>query len=151
MPTPPTLQPSPPNHQSLSGTRARTLLRKLRDANVQSPPVRVARELAISLEGCLTLDGSAEEGLRYRLRTSRGEEGVLAIEWWQGSLKVGLEGLPGRGEGSEARTCAARLVADDEGRALAPEFLARVHPETAGPREVERFMRRLVRGLFRAA
>jgi len=128
---------------SLPGAQARALLRKLRDLNLTASPVQIDPRLRVSIEGCLTLDAPVESQLRYRLRFADGRGSrVLGIECEPGRLRLALSDP----NGSEAPCVRSfDLLADGEHGAAVPELRARIDPEVALEREVEHFLRRLVR------
>jgi len=130
----------------LGPAQARELLRRLRDLNLNAL-VRVSGDRRVAILGCLSVDHPVEEELRYALRTEGSHEQELSIAWHDGLLRVGLV---------DARTRAPEfslevpLLRDEEGRATATELSARIHPESTDPREVEHFLRRVVRRAFAA-
>lgn len=143
-PRPPRASPTAPRPFSAEGTR--TLLRKLRDLNLTGSQVAVDHRTRVSIEGCLSLDVPAESSLRYRLRLPGGLVRVLSISWRPSSLLLSLADLQGRGV---LRSLESPLVDDGSGRAVALAVSARIDPSSAGEREVEHFLRRLVRGVLR--
>lgn len=134
------------NAHTLSADKARTLLRKLRDLNLSTGPVAVTRELAVFLGGCLSLDFPAETGVRYRVRTTDGREGQLELLWGQKGLELSALGPVPFAPRGQLRI---PLKQDRQGRAFARELGARVRPETTDTRELEHFLRRVVRTVFR--
>lgn len=131
--------------QTLTSDRARTLLRRLRDLNLFAGPVAITREIAVSVAGCLSVDRPAESGIRYRLRDSIGLESTLEIEWTGAELALALEPHT-RGKRRELRV---DLRCDPSGYAFASSIGARVQPENATARELEHFLRRVVRAISR--
>lgn len=129
----------------LSACDARTLLGKLRDLNLRDERLEVTRGHTVDVAGCLSLDAPSNDGLRYLLREKNGAERVLEITWQSGALEIVLD--PGSGNGAVPPR-RVPLLADLEGRAAAPEIRARVDPRSTNPREVEHFLRRLVRAAF---
>lgn len=134
------------DHRRLSADRARALLRKLRDLNLFSGPVAITNDLHVVLAGCLSLDGPAENGVRYRVRHSDGTEAWLEIVLQQGALQLSASALESV---SGPLSMSVELSCDRQGRALARELSARVRPESIDRRELEHFLRRIVRTLFR--
>ena len=134
------------NSHALPADKARSLLRKLRDLNLSTGPVAITRDLAVFLGGCLSLDFPAESGVRYRLRTTDGREGLLEIAWGQKGLEIGAVGPQPFAPRGALRVA---LREDRRGRAYARELGARVFPDTCDRRELEHFLRRVVRTLFR--
>ena len=129
----------------LSADRARTLLRRLRDLNLIAGPVALTREAFVTIAGCLSLDGPAEAGVRYLLRFVDGSERTLEIGWNGAGLVMSVHG-PGP---SDARTLRVAVGCDSDGRACAPAIGARVRPDTTDRRELEHFLRRVVRAVAR--
>lgn len=128
---------------SLPSDKARTLLRRLRDLNLTAGPIAVTHDLWVVIAGCLSLDGPAERGVRYRVRMSDGTERMLEI----GVREAELELVLSSGSHGEARKLSVALTCDARGRACARAIGARVTPETTDPRELEHFLRRVVRAL----
>lgn len=129
----------------LSADRARTLLRRLRDLNLVAGPVALSRGAYVSIAGCLSLDGPAEAGVRYLLRFVDGTERTLEIGWNGIGLVMSVLG-PGS---SDLRTLRVPVSCDADGRACAPAIGARVTPDTTNRRELEHFLRRVVRSIAR--
>lgn len=147
-PSHPSVPPDGPAHRTgpdpLPARRARTLLRKLRDLNLSAARIAVHPRLAVSIAGCASLDLPAETELRYRVRTPLCEDEELVIALEGGSLRL-ARWVTG-GEQRVSRLVA--LVGGPSGLATVPELGARMDPDTAGARETERFLRRLVRAVF---
>jgi hypothetical protein len=139
-------RPSQTPPRPLAAEAARQLLRKLRDLNLTGSQVAVDHHTRVSIDGCLSLDVPAESSLRYRLRLPGGPVRVLSISWRPSTLSLSLADAGGRGE---VCSLESPLVADGRGRAVAPAIAARIDPSSAGEREVEHFLRRLVRGVLR--
>jgi len=150
---PPYLRPQPrtpdpvnttgSSHPSLTSERARTLLRRLRDLNLVAGPVALTRDACVSIAGCLSLDGPAEAGVRYLLRHVDGRERTLEIGWNDAGLVVSILG-PGRDDRRDLRV---PVGCDPDGRACVPAIGARVRPDSNNPRELEHFLRRVVRAV----
>jgi len=133
-------------HRALSGDKARTLLRKLRDLNLTAGPIAVGRGDGVLFLGCQSVDAPAEGGVRYRLRMNDGREGLLEIRADPRGLELELT----RGGGvDDGRRLLAEATLDRAGRVCSRSLAARVHPETRDARELEHFLRRIVRGLLR--
>ena len=134
-------------HRTLSQDKARTLLRKLRDLNLSAGPIAVGPRARVALAGCLSTDAPAEGGVRYLVRLDDGSEGQLEI---RGST-TGLDlELTRKDESASSRRIHAEVTCDRAGRACSRSLAARVSPETCDARELEHFLRRIVRALFRA-
>jgi hypothetical protein len=132
-----------PALQTVSEEEARALLRKLRDLNLFAGPIAITRRAHLTIAGCLSLDGPAENGVRYRLRTPDGSEGTLEIVGCPSGFALSL-----RGTSDPAREMRVEMTCDHLGRTCAREAGARVSPDTCDARELEHFLRRLVRALF---
>ncbi|MBL8857324.1 MAG: hypothetical protein JNL28_02310 [Planctomycetes bacterium] len=130
---------------ALSSEKARLLLRRLRDLNLNAGPVAVTRAIGVVFAGCTSLDGPAEAGVRYRLRHSDGSEGLLEIGWRDSNLELALEGAAS----AEKRVIAVPVTCDRKGRACARRIGARITPESTNRRELEHFLRRIVRSICR--
>ena len=124
-------------HRYLSEDKARTLLRRLRDLNLTSDPIALDARARVALRGCVSSDEPAETGVRYRVHFDDGREELLEIR--------------SRREGFEVRLPGHRLdvqvTCDRQGRACARAAGARVAPETNDARELEHFLRRIVRAV----
>jgi hypothetical protein len=134
------------NGNGLQPAHERSLLRRLRDLNLSARNVLVRGGLAVSLDGCLSLDRPVEQGVSYRLLVAENGERVLSLEWSEGELAIRLEGSD-RGD----RVLSAHFALDERGRAFSRELRARLDLERLEPRELEHFMRRVVRSALRAA
>ena len=144
-PSPPPPQPRGGAPRSLPAERARTLLRKLRDLDLRARRVEVHGGLLVRIDGCLSADVPVEDAVRYRLAVLGGGERVLGIRWREGELELELSGEGG------PRLRRIELLLDDAGRAAAPAIGARMDPDSASRREVEHFLRRLLRSAFNGA
>jgi hypothetical protein len=136
---------NPTASQALSSDRARTLLRRLRDLNLVAGPVAVTREAWYMLAGCLSVDGPVENGVRYRVEAFDRIERVLEIAWSGAALRLSLSVAGTR----ESRALTLPVRCDGQGRACVPEIGARVHPDSIDTRELEHFLRRVVRAVAR--
>jgi hypothetical protein len=133
-------------HRTLPEEKFRTLLRKLRDLNLTAGPITVSSRVHVALAGCLSTDAPAEGGVRYRLRLDDGSDGLLEIR----GAPTGLDLELSRGNlASGARRVHAEVTCDRAGRACARSLFARVSPDTCDARELEHFLRRIVRSIFR--
>lgn len=131
--------------RAMPADQSRALLRKLRDLNLSAGPIAVTRRVHVAIAGCLSLDGPAEGGVRYRLRTADGSEGTLEIVGCSSSLALTVSGSPSL---PRARSLRVAMTCDRSGRACARDLGARVSPETCDARELEHFLRRVVRAVF---
>jgi len=136
----------------LTGAKARALLRKLRDLNLTSGPVAVGRRACVQLAGCLSLDAPVEKGVRYRVQQSDGTTCLLELAWSGNTLSLAAGEL-GQVLPPERQPPLQRLdvpvICDRRGRACAPKLGARVDPESCDTRELEHFLRRVVKTMFR--
>lgn len=138
----PMIRPAQP---PIPADKARALLRKLRDLNLSAGPIAITRRVHVAIAGCLSLDGPAEAGVRYRLRAPDGSEGTLEIAGCPSGLAfsvIGPSALP------RVRSLRVEVTCDHLGRACARTLGARVSPETCDARELEHFLRRVVRALM---
>jgi hypothetical protein len=135
-------------HATLTQDKTRALLRKLRDLNLTAGPIAVTPRARVALAGCTSTDSPAESGVRYRMRLADGSDGTLEIQGRPEGLELRLLG---RGDASQDRRLVVAVTCDRAGRACAREILARIAPETRDPRELEHFLRRIVRSLCAAA
>lgn len=132
-----------PADKALPSDKARTLLRRLRDLNLTAGPVAITRDLGVVIAGCLSLDGPAEAGVRYRVRLTDGREGRLEIGFRDEHLVLSMvAATPASTRGMEAE-----VTCDRRGRACVRGIGARVAPESTDPRELEHFLRRVVRAV----
>ena len=140
-------QALPESTAGLPAERLRCVLRKLRDLNLSGERITVDAETSVVVDGCTSLDQSPERTLRYRIRVEGSEPESLEITLGDGDLRV------------ERHTSAAqritvrhlRLEGGADGPATSPDLHVRLDPEHAGSRDVERFLRRVVRVVYRAA
>ncbi len=140
------------SNNPLPPERARLVLRKLRDLDLRCGKLEIDADRSVSVEGCLSPDtplAAGESGatiLRYRLVSETGEAQTLEIGWQDGALLLRLIDPAGS---SLARR--VPLLIDKEGRASSPDLAARMAPDSADVREVEHFLRRLIRGAYLGA
>lgn len=131
----------------LSEKDARALLQMLRDLNLGACAIDVTRLERIRLEGCLSLDAPVERGVRYLLRRSDGRAEVLSVTFQDGRLRLAREDEVPR-TGRKPREVGADVFSDRFGRVAVPELGARIDLVNNAPRELEHFLRRLVRASF---
>ena len=135
---------------SVNSEQVRLLLQRFRDLNLGPCGIDVAQGSRVVIEGCLSLDHPVELGVRYGVRDEAGRGRVLNIAWDQTQLDISL---------SDDDTPQARLVehldvdleTDDHGRLAAPELGARLNLESSDARDVEHFLRRIVRAVYSQA
>jgi hypothetical protein len=136
--------PAPHRHDAVPPrARVRALLGKLRDLDLRSARIAVATGLDVALLGCTTPDVGAGGPLRYRLSSCRGDA-HLELRQVSGGLELERQDAEGRSLGLRQLLLAGGV----QGPLTAPEISARIDPDRAGEREVERFLRRVVRAAF---
>lgn len=135
---------------NISAEQARGLLRRFRDLNMGPCGIDVGSNARVTVEGCLSLDHPVERGVHYGLRESGGEERVLDIRWDENHLVIQLVAK---------RACTAssdegfdvQLGCDGLGRISAPDLGARLHLRDSDAKDVEHFLRRIVRAAYAKA
>ena len=136
-----TLDETPP----CSPRETRGLLRALRDLNMIAQRMAIRPGEWVGVEGCTSRDAPVEQGVRYRLRLPDGSEGTLGIAGRNGRLDLSLA-APG--------VCTVQLSAPLErelgGRATARRLAARLGMQQPTRRELEHFLRRIVRSVMAA-
>ena len=133
-------------NSTLSGDKARGLLRRLRDLNWTSGPVALTRQHTVRIAGCTSLDAPVEQGVRYRAQNASGDPCLLEIRWTGEALEIlAFELNPSQ----PVRRLSIGMVCDRKGRICAREIAARVSLESGSTRELEHFLRRVVRSIWR--
>ena len=127
---------------ALTPEMARSLLRRLRDLHLSTGPIAIRAGRTVAFDGCLSLDAPVEHGVRYRLSSSDGPPAVLELGLASAGLVVTLSD---DADGAVGRRLAIPLSCDGKGRACARLLAARVAPESRDRRELEHFLRRVVR------
>ncbi len=122
------------------------LLRRLRNSNLSAGPLAISGDFAVFPAGCSSLDFPAESGLRYRVRGTDGREGLLDLMLRAAGLELTAIGLQPLTAGGSVRVA---LRKDRQGGAFARELGVRPSQDTSDCRELERFLRRVVRAVFR--
>lgn len=122
----------------------RCLLSKLRDLNLSGHRVALDGGRWVSVEGCTSLDASAEVGVRYLLALADGSQNTLALRWREGKLDLDLRDPSGSVPGRSLRVDVAIDGPTTSSRALS----TRVRPEAARARDLEHVLRRIVRSVF---
>ncbi len=133
----------------LEAREARALLRALRDLNLGAARIELSPTERVEVEGCLSLDAPVERGVRYLLRREDGRGEVLAISLEEDRLSMRLEPAD-EPCAAPRRVSSVRLTADPFGRLTIPGLGARLDLHRPTPRELERFLRRLVRATARS-
>ena len=134
---------------SLNAGQARELLRRFRDLNLGPCGIEVAREERVEVRGCLSLDSPVERGVRYRLVGVDGSEQSLRIAWEEERLSLTLRG----GLDVDAPVLLeleADVGCDRYGRVASTTLGARLDPVAPVERELEHFLRRIVRAVYAA-
>ncbi len=131
------------SEKDLPSDKGRTLLRRLRDLNLCGCQVAVTREQGVVIAGCLSMDGPAESGVRYLVRLADGAERRLEIGLDGARMTLALVGPTP----ASTRALSIDMTCDQRGRACARKIGARVLPESTNSRELEHFLRRVVRAL----
>ncbi|MFT4538488.1 MAG: hypothetical protein ACI841_001620 [Planctomycetota bacterium] len=123
----------------------RSILRSLRDLNLVGARFEVRAGETVAIRGCVSMDSPVEQGVRYSLRLSDGRDAVLRISASDGSLHLGLDGAD-----VEQRELIALLARGAGDLAECSALGARIDPHTASRRDLEHFLRRIVRGVMAA-
>jgi hypothetical protein len=126
-------------------SHARELLRRLRDRNLAARRVAVRSGLAVSFGGGTSIDAPAEGGVRYRLGVDARELELELGSFADGGLEISLREPGGRPNGPALRV---DLGLDGERRVVSRAMGARIDVESAGERELDHFLRRVVRTAF---
>ncbi len=133
--------------QNLNDCQARSLLRLVRDLNLGPCGIEVTPNERVQVTGCISLDHPVESGVRYCLQEEDGAERILRMVWGEGS-RLHLSLISGRQQADIiTRELEVELRSDRHGRISAPELGARLDPVGAREREVEHFLRRIVRAI----
>lgn len=134
---------------NLNAGQARELLRRFRDLNLGPCGIEVAPSERVEVRGCLSLDHPVERGVRYRIVGVDGSEQSLRISWEGENLRLTLRhGLDL--EAPIALELDADLRCDRFGRVASARLNARLDPIAPLERELEHFLRRIVRAVYAA-
>lgn len=128
---------------SVSDEQARRLLRCIRDLNLGPAGIEVGEGERVVLDGCTSTDSPVEAGVWYRLRQDDRER-LLVIRWRDDRLQLALE------DRTECQLD-VELACDGLGRISAPDLGARLHLEDRSARDIEHFLRRIVRAIHARA
>jgi len=135
-------------NRSISPDQGRGLLQRFRDLNLGPCGIDVGDQARVTVAGCLSLDHPVEGGVRYSLLEPSGAQRVLGIQWSDGRLEIGLSAEVEPGASSSFGVTLGR---DGLGRIAAPELGARLDLERPDAKEVEHFLRRIVRAAYARA
>ena len=135
---------------TVSPEQARALLQRFRDLNLGPCGIDVAPGDRVVLAGCLSLDAPVERGVRYCVQDEAGGERVLSIAWAESHLDIRLtaDRAPDSPERSQLDV---NLGTDGLGRLSAPTLGARLSLEGSEPKDIEHFLRRIVRAVYAQA
>ncbi len=137
---------------TVTAEQARLLLQRFRDLNLGPTGIEVSDKGRVTVSGCISLDHPVENGVRYAVTGEQGDR-VLRIQWRDEHLVLQLAapelshgaGLPGTGEINVPLSC------DGLGRVSAPDLGARINLEDGTARDIEHFLRRIVRAVYAQA
>lgn len=137
---------------TVTAEQARLLLQRFRDLNLGPTGIEVTDKGRVVVSGCLSLDHPVENGVRYAVTGERGDR-VLRIHWRNERLILQLAApelsqdgsLPGTGQIDVPLSC------DGLGRVSAPQLGARLSLEEGTARDIEHFLRRIVRAVYSQA
>ncbi len=135
---------------SVSSEQARRLLQRFRDLNLGPCGIDIAPGSRVVLAGCLSLDAPVERGVRYCVQDDEGNERVLSILWAENQLDIRLshDRSP---DSPSTEQLDVILGTDGLGRLSAPHLGARLHLEQSEPKDIEHFLRRIVRAVYAQA
>jgi hypothetical protein len=137
---------------TVTAEQARLLLQRFRDLNLGPTGIEITDKGRVVVSGCLSLDHPVENGVRYAVTGESGDR-VLRIHWQNERLVLQLaptelaqdEDLPSTGEMDVPLSC------DGLGRVSAPDLGARLNLEDGSARDIEHFLRRIVRAMYAQA
>jgi len=132
---------------TISAEQARVLLRRFRDLNLGPCGIDVSQEERVQVSGCISLDHPVERGVRYCVAGNDGVERVLAMYWDEGRLLLHLR-RDRRPDSPVDEELFVDIACDGLGRLSSPELGARMSLEESDAREVEHFLRRIVRAVY---
>jgi hypothetical protein len=132
---------------TVNAEQARLLLRSFRDLNLGPCGIDVAQGKRVTVSGCISIDHPVERGVRYLVQGEDGAERVLAIYWTEDRLQLHLR-RDRRPDSPIDEERDVELSCDGLGRLSAPDLGARMHLEDSDPREIEHFLRRIVRAVY---
>ncbi len=132
----------------ITGRDERALLQKLRDLNLGACDVEVGAGERVRIEGCLSVDAPVELGVLYGLRRCDGRAEVLDLAFSGGRLLLTRSAREREHGDTGSEQLLMAVFADRFGRLSVPELRARLDPGGNAQRELERFLRRIVRGAY---
>lgn len=133
----------------LNAGQARELLRQFRDLNLGPCGIEIAPQERVEVRGCMSLDHPVESGVRYHIVGVDGSEQMLRIAWNGSHLQLTLRnGLAP--DAPVALELDADLGCDRFGRVASTRLGARLDPVAPVERELEHFLRRIVRAVYAA-
>lgn len=136
---------------TISAEQARALLRSFRDLNLGPAGIEVTDQGRVVVSGCLSLDHPVENGVRYAIHGEQGKR-VLSIQWKDERLLLQLSApTPGAIPASCASELNVPLSCDGLGRLSAPELGARLNLDESDAKDIEHFLRRIVRAVYSQA
>lgn len=135
---------------SVNAEQARHLLQRFRDLNLGPCGIDISEGSRVVIAGCLSLDHPVERGVRYCLQDDAGNERVLSILWSEPQLDIRLshDRSPDSGDAEQLDVA---LGTDGLGRLSAPDLGARLNLEKSEAKDIEHFLRRIVRAVYSRA
>lgn len=130
---------------SCSPRETRRILRSLRDLNLGGTRLEVKGGESVRIRGCVSMDSPVEQGVRYRIELADHRDAVLAIRAQEDRLLLRLDGA-----GVQTRELVTPLECQGGEIAQCPALGARIDFRNTGARDIEHFLRRIVRGLLAA-
>lgn len=135
---------------NISAEQVRGLLRRFRDLNLGPCGIEVASNARVTVAGCLSLDHPVERGVRYSLHEPNGAQRVLGIRWVENHLVIQLLTNDAH-DAPLHEELDVQLDCDGLGRIAAPVLGARLHLRDSEAKDVEHFLRRIVRAVYAKA
>lgn len=136
--------------REVTAAQTRELLRRLRDISLAGSGIELASGAQVRLAGCISADQPIERGVHYALEDAQGGRHVLELHSAAGKLALSLASLE-REPRNASSELAVELASDRFGRVSAPALGARIDMTICDPRDIEHFLRRLVRAALAAA
>ena len=136
--------------REVTAAETRELLRRLRDISLASAGIELASGAHVRLAGCVSADQPIERGVHYALLDSDGRRHLLELCSDGGGLAMTLS-RDERDLCEPPSSIAVELASDRFGRISAPALGARIDMAVCDPRDIEHFLRSLVRAALAAA